>query len=84
MNYRFSLLIVLVVVLVSCKGEPNADHTHVFEKNKEKTTTKMLVDSLTIRGFETFSYQDEKTGDTIVMQKYFLAFLRSNILEFHI
>ena len=34
-----------------------------------------MVDSLTARGFETFPYKDEKTGDTIVMQKYFIAFL---------
>ena len=28
-------------------------------------------------GFEIFDYVDEKTGDTVIMQQYFMAFLKS-------
>ena len=29
------------------------------------------------KGFQVFDYVDEKTGDTIIMQQYFIAFLKS-------
>lgn len=36
-----------------------------------------LKEALTEKGFQTFDYIDEKSGDTILMQKYFIAFLKS-------
>lgn len=41
-----------------------------------KKTTKQLKEELTAKGFKTFSYFDEKTQDTILMQQYFIAFLK--------
>ena len=32
---------------------------------------------MTQKGFQTFDYVDEKTRDTILMQQYFIAFLKS-------
>ena len=32
---------------------------------------------LTEKGFQTFDYVDEKSGDTILMQQYFIAFLKT-------
>jgi uncharacterized protein YciI len=36
-----------------------------------------LKKELTTQGYEIFDYVDEKTGDTILMQQYFIAFLKS-------
>jgi hypothetical protein len=74
---RIHFIALLLPLLFSCNTNKEKDKlvndlqdTHLTEK-----TTGKLVDSLTARGFETFPYKDEKTGDTIVMQKYFIAFL---------
>jgi uncharacterized protein YciI len=37
----------------------------------------MLKERLAAEGYELFDYVDEKTGDTILMQQYFIAFLKS-------
>ena len=72
------------------KNEPSANTdtstTEVFkevvdsssianEKPLEKTT-KQIKEELTSKGFQIFDYVDEKTQDTILMQQYFIAFLK--------
>ena len=42
----------------------------------EKIPMAKLKETLTQKGFQTFDYVDEKTGDTILMQQYFIAFLK--------
>ena len=42
----------------------------------EKIPMAKLKEALTQKGFQTFDYVDEKTGDTILMQQYFIAFLK--------
>ena len=37
---------------------------------------KSLKEELTAKGFKTFDYVDEETKDTILMQQYFIAFLK--------
>lgn len=39
-------------------------------------TTKQIKAELTAKGFKLFDYVDEKTKDTILMQQYFIAFLK--------
>ncbi|WP_445957627.1 YciI family protein [Yeosuana sp.] len=41
------------------------------------TSTKNLKEALTSKGFQIFDYVDEKTKDTILMQQYFIAFLKN-------
>ena len=43
---------------------------------KAKTSIAEIKESLETRGFKTFDYVDEKSGDTIIMQQYFIAFLK--------
>lgn len=45
-------------------------------KNPAKKSAKQLKEELTTRGFKTFDYVDEKTKDTVLMQQYFIAFLK--------
>ena len=71
------LIAIPMCLLFSCDtNKTKSNTTEIIEDQQIKEqTTGYLVDSLTARGFETFPYKDEQTGDTIVMQKYFIAFL---------
>ncbi|MFL1010701.1 YciI family protein [Flavisericum labens] len=42
-----------------------------------KKSTSQIKKELTEKGFKTFDYVDEKTNDTILMQQYFMAFLKT-------
>ncbi|MDO5979127.1 YciI family protein [Flavivirga spongiicola] len=42
-----------------------------------KKTTKQIKEELTAKGFKVFDYVDEKTQDTVLMQQYFMAFLKT-------
>ncbi|WP_237705652.1 YciI family protein [Croceivirga radicis] len=65
---------------MSCKQKGTVDQT----LNKKETQAKAveqnvaeLKDSLTKAGYQIFDYVDEKTKDTVLMQQYFIAFLKS-------
>ncbi|MDU8884776.1 hypothetical protein RXV94_01305 [Yeosuana sp. MJ-SS3] len=71
-------------------SELEGPDTEVIEKpledigekvDKESTTieksTREIKEELNAKGFKTFDYVDEKTQDTIIMQQYFMAFLKS-------
>ncbi len=42
-----------------------------------KKTAKQIKEELITKGFKVFDYVDEKTQDTILMQQYFMAFLKT-------
>lgn len=46
------------------------------EKKAEHQSAKKLKESLKAKGFQLFDYVDEKTKDTILMQQYFIVFLK--------
>ena len=71
----FSLAILFVII--ACKTETK-EAIEVIEEPIEafEKSTKELKEELTAKGFELFDYVDEKTQDTIIMQKYFIAFLK--------
>ena len=84
---KFTKILILVffgVLISACKnktGHLHEDHDHdVFvedtEEKTEKISTKALKEKLISEGYETFDYVDNKTGDTILMQQYFMAFLK--------
>lgn len=51
--------------------------TIIVEDQPIKKTTKQIKQELTEKGFKIFDYVDEKTQDTIIMQQYFIAFLKT-------
>ncbi|WP_435136022.1 YciI family protein [Formosa sp. A9] len=58
--------------------EAITDTLDVFEDEVVKTKSqKEIKAELEAQGFKTFDYIDEKTKDTILMQQYFIAFLKS-------
>ena len=44
-------------------------------------STKKLKEELIAKGFKIFEYVDKKTKDTILMQQYFMAFLKNGIIR---
>lgn len=66
-----SLIIACICMLAfACK---TATETVIIETKK---STMQLKEELVAKGFEIFDYVDEETKDTVLMQKYFIAFLK--------
>lgn len=69
--------VLVCALFLSCK-----DVVMVKAGTVEKTTSvqeipvSQLKKDLEDRGFQTFDYVDEKTKDTLLMQQYFIAFLK--------
>lgn len=71
---RILVCIVLSGLLLSCKKTVKEAHSTVVKK-KELSKSELKAE-LTAKGFEIFEYVDEKTKDTVLMQQYFIAFLK--------
>ncbi|WP_308993638.1 YciI family protein [Mariniflexile litorale] len=73
-----------ILAIVSCRKK---ESTVVEETVKDtiieiieipvKKSAKEIKASLAAKGFQTYDYVDEKTKDTILMQQYFMAFLKN-------
>lgn len=89
---RLILSTLIIAFLFSCKkdsesnySEENLDSLEVNDtfvdtldlERTSKKSIKQLRRELTEKGFETFDYVDENTKDTIIMQQYFMVFLKS-------
>ncbi|MBU3820497.1 hypothetical protein KO566_00360 [Flavobacteriaceae bacterium XHP0103] len=85
-------LSMLLMFFMACKKETKTsiidvetDSLSVSGVSKDTIETERVVEKsvsqlkeeLTAKGFQTFDYVDEKTQDTILMQQYFIAFLKS-------
>jgi uncharacterized protein len=80
------ILLLLIVTIISCKnGHDHESHYNDdlhevlhFETGIKETEITMAqqIKELKEDGYEIFDYVDEKTGDTIIMQQYFMAFLK--------
>ncbi|MBT8272697.1 MAG: hypothetical protein KJO77_02750 [Bacteroidia bacterium] len=69
-------LIAAFLMIVACKKEIQQTKAPIPERTAEKSV-KQLKEELLANGFEIFDYIDQKTNDTILMQQYFIAFLKS-------
>lgn len=56
--------------------KPTDSIIEVAVEEPVKKAAKQLKEELAAKGFKTFDYVDEKTKDTILMQQYFIAFLK--------
>jgi uncharacterized protein YciI len=83
--------LVFSMILFSCKEEAKIvtpdlneieaevieeSNNEVIEVEEIKKSTKQIKEELTSKGFKIFDYVDEKTKDTVLMQQYFIAFLK--------
>lgn len=57
--------------------EQKTDSIIEVEEEVIEKTMKELKEELTSKGFKIFNYVDEKTQDTVLMQQYFIAFLKT-------
>ena len=71
MKYLFS--IVLALAIFSCKENPNK----LDISSQNNVVEPFNIDSLRNEGFQIFAYFDDKLGDSVYMQEYFMAFLKS-------
>ncbi|WP_239990715.1 YciI family protein [Marixanthomonas ophiurae] len=75
-------LFCMLAVLFSCNNPQEKEETNTFVEEKEqaleteKESAAQLKKELTDKGYQIFDYVDEKTGDTVLMQQYFIAFLK--------
>jgi len=86
---QYILLFFALALTVSCKKtvENTTDETSKIvnsevadevqnEVQEVEPSVASLKEEITAKGFETFDYVDAKTKDTILMQKYFMVFLK--------
>ncbi|MGK0253253.1 MAG: hypothetical protein ACI9OE_000715 [Mariniflexile sp.] len=88
----FIIFSFVILGLFGCRKEEKQISNEVIEDPQEivkdsvipkildsqvNTSIKKLKEALTAKGFKTFDQIDEKTKDTILMQQYFIAFLKN-------
>lgn len=66
----------LLILICSC-GNPKLDREMDSPLKEPTKTTSEIKKELTDKGYEIFDYVDEETKDTVLMQQYFIAFLKS-------
>ena len=71
---KLILSIITVALITACKQE--VDQKQKVEEKAPEKSTMQLKEELTSKGFKIFDYVDEKTKDTVLMQQYFIAFLK--------
>jgi len=94
---NLAFILCLILVFTSCKEEAKTsiepisealkENVNVEEENQVKDaienskSIKQIKEELTTKGFQIFDYVDEKTKDTIIMQQYFIAFLKRGTIR---
>ncbi|MFI1771237.1 YciI family protein [Thalassobellus citreus] len=63
------------------KLEKVIDSLTDITKEPIKLSIKDKKKALTVKGFKTFDYVDEKTQDTVLMQQYFMVFLKKGLIR---
>lgn len=84
MKRILSLMLLPLLFMASCnenKEQPqdlvdNKDEMFFQGEVEVIKTAKERKQELLDKGFEIFDYVDPKTGDTVIMQQYFMAFLK--------
>ena len=87
---KLIILVLALTTIVACKKDNKTTtdeisilpNTEVVEEVTDevlevKQSIAVIKAELKAKGFETFDYVDEKTKDTVLMQKYFMAFLKT-------
>ncbi|MFS4454527.1 YciI family protein [Maribacter sp. 2304DJ31-5] len=68
--------ILFVITILSCKREQLAKQEVLNTTEEIKPSAKQIKEELTAKGFQIIDYVDEKAKDTVLMQQYFIAFLK--------
>lgn len=73
---RNSIIIILALVLTCCQEGEKQKEVMVDVPEENVKSVKKVKEALTAKGFKIFDYVDEETKDTVLMQQYFIAFLK--------
>ncbi len=75
---RLQLVPVFLVLLflISCNSGNGESQEKTAVQHADKVSKALQKESLVTKGYQVFDYVDEKTGDTVIMQQYFIAFLK--------
>jgi len=78
------LFIIIICTVMSCKNKStrNEENNNILNMENSKLNEKpksvqSQIKDLKEKGYQIFDYVDEKTKDTVIMQQYFMAFLKS-------
>ncbi|MGB5436511.1 MAG: hypothetical protein WBM98_11530 [Maribacter sp.] len=71
---KYLTCILALFTLFACKEEHKVPQ-EIEEVVKEKTI-RQINEELILKGYKTFDFVEETTKDTILMQQYFIAFLK--------
>ena len=70
------LLLFGYVLTIGCQPIFSQENTLEKIERKTKKSVAQMKKELTAQGYQTFDFIDEETKDTILMQQYFMAFLK--------
>ena len=73
------LCYILVISSIFCcntETSKTEQEQSINSKNELVKSAKAQINELKENGFQIFDYVDEKTNDTVIMQQYFMAFLK--------
>lgn len=75
---RFISFLVAGILLAACNGNfgDSRNTPSVQPDPPSAISVRELRQTLESRGFQTFQYVDEGSGDTVIMQQYFMVFLK--------
>ena len=73
---RSTVLILTILILASCSEVKKQEIVEQGVLQEESKSVRKIKEDLTSKGFEIFDYVDEKTKDTVLMQQYFIAFIK--------
>ncbi|WP_149273371.1 YciI family protein [Pareuzebyella sediminis] len=75
---KHTMVTLIFIALMACNDYKvkSKDAKIKQEALKEETTVKQQKEVLVSKGYQIFDYVDEETQDTVLMQQYFIAFLK--------
>lgn len=76
MKRSYTFIALALIVLAGCKEVEKQENVEPDVLHEEVKSVKKVKEELVSKGFEIFDYVDEETKDTVLMQQYFIAFLK--------
>ena len=74
---KYIFMFFIVLFCFACKhNQDDQKHKKTDEYEVEKKSTAALKAELTNKGFKIIEYVDQRTKDTVLMQEYFMVFLK--------
>ncbi|MEZ4801419.1 MAG: hypothetical protein R2797_01505 [Gelidibacter sp.] len=75
---KATLSLIVLLATLSCKQEvKEVIKSETMVEEKAEKSLKEIKKELASKGYQTFDYVDAATQDTILMQQYFMAFLKA-------